>query len=125
MIGCKEKAPDSQQSEATENDSAKEIETARGSLNLKILYAGMPETRRAKDFMDFLGKYFTEVKFTDFLGFDENRTTGFDVVILDYDGRELRAPLPKISRQYSRATITVGVPGAMLCSRLSLKTGYL
>ena len=42
-----------------------------------------------------------------------------------HNGVGFRVPIPNISRQYSRATVTLGVPGAHLCSRLSLKTGYL
>lgn len=98
---------------------------AKGKIELKILYAGLPETDRAKDFMDFLGKNFKTVTFTDFNKFDENKTEGFDVVIMDHDGEDFRAKTPNISRSYSRATITMGVPGAFICSSLQLKTGYL
>ncbi len=107
-------------------DSAKIEKVAiKAKLDINILYAGLPETDRAKDFMGFLGKYFKAVTFTDFNAFDENKTAGYDIVILDHDGEAFRAKLPKISKKYSRATITMGVPGAFICSRLSLKTSYL
>ena len=96
-----------------------------GKFKLKILYAGLPKTDRAKDFMDFLGKHFKEVTFTDYNSFDEKKSTDFDVLILDHDGKEFSAPTPKISQQYSRATVTMGVPGGDISSRLRLKTGYL
>jgi hypothetical protein len=98
---------------------------ASGKFNMKILYAGLPKTDRAKDFMDFLGKHFKEVTFTDYNSFDEKKNTDFDVLILDHDGKGTRATTPKISRQFSRATVTMGVPGGKLSGRLNLKTGYL
>lgn len=98
---------------------------ASGKINLKILYAGLPKTDRAKDFMSFLGKHFKEVTFTDYNRFDENKNTDFDVLILDHDGKEFSAPRPTISQQFSRATVTMGVPGAFICGQLRLKTDYL
>lgn len=91
-------------------------------INLRLLYAGVPNTDRAKDFVDFLAKHFEQVETADYNAFKQEESSGFDVVILDYAPRPNR---PNISREYSRATITVGVPGADICSSLSLKTGYL
>ncbi|MBL7187698.1 MAG: hypothetical protein ISS70_15355 [Phycisphaerae bacterium] len=95
------------------------------SSGLRILYAGLLDTDRAKDFVDFLDEHFEKVETTDYLTFTADKSAGFDVTILDHDGVDTRAPRPSISRQYSRATVTLGVPGADICSRLSLKTGYL
>jgi hypothetical protein len=96
-----------------------------GKVDLRILYAGLPNTERARDFVDFLTKHFKEVKSTDYNSFTEDQSTDFDVTLLDYDGVNTRAPRPKIPRDYAHATITVGVPGADICSGLSLKTAYL
>lgn len=106
---------------------AKQTEKADPSekSELRILYAGLPNTDRAKDFMDFLTKHFKKVEFTDYNDFKEGLAANFDVTIIDHNGVGFRTPLPNISRQYSRATVTVGVPGGFICSRLSLKTGYL
>ncbi|MBN2593609.1 MAG: hypothetical protein JXA81_08900 [Sedimentisphaerales bacterium] len=87
--------------------------------------AGLPNTDRAKGFMHFLTKHFRQVETMDYNTFTGSQTADFDVVIIDHDGANTRAPRPNISRQYARATVTVGVPGAFLCSQLSLKTGYL
>lgn len=106
------------------SDEADETD-APGKFDLKILYAGLPETERANDFMDFLGKHFEEVTFTDYNSFDEKERDDFDVLILDHDGTETQAPTPTISREFSRATVTMGVPGGDISSRLGLKTGYL
>lgn len=101
-----------------------QVDTAE-KINLRLLYAGVPNSDRAADFVDFLAKHFEQVETADYNTFKEEQSSGFDVVILDYDGVNTRAPRPKISREYSCATITMGVPGAFICSSLSLKTGYL
>jgi uncharacterized lipoprotein YehR (DUF1307 family) len=131
--GCKKKE---QSEEARQNVPAEEITPTSTpeqvvqagtseKIDLRILYAGLPNTDRAKDFVDFLSKHFKQVETTDYNTLEEDNTDGFDVTIIDYDGHDTRAPLPSISREYSRATITIGSPGADLSSRLSLKTGYL
>jgi len=131
--GCKKKEqPEgTQQAVSTEetkhisaSDKIDEVDVSE-KIELRILYAGLPNTERAKDFVDFLTKHFNEVETTDYNTFKGDKTAGFDVAIIDYDGVEFRAPRPNISRQYSRATVTMGVPGAFICSSLSLKTGYL
>lgn len=94
-------------------------------INLRILYAGLLGTERAKDFTDFLSKHFKEVRTTDYMSFTGNEPTVFDVAIIDHNGLGFNTPLPKISRQYSRATVTMGVPGGFISGRLNLKTDYL
>ncbi len=92
---------------------------------LRILYAGLLETDRAKDFVAFLCEHFPKVETTDYNSFTGWEATGFDVSIIDHDGADTKAPRLLLSPFYSAATITVGVPGAHICSRLSLKTAYL
>jgi hypothetical protein len=94
-------------------------------IGLRILYAGQPGSDREQDFLGFLGDHFATVGTADFSKFAEAQAKDFDVVILDWDGKDIRAPLPNLSQDYARATVTVGVPGGILCSRLGLKTGYL
>jgi len=133
FVSCKKKdqPQDRQQIAAAEpvaqisepNQIDQEFTTEKSDL--RILYAGLPNTDRAKDFVSFLSKYFKEVKTADYNTFKEDQTAGFDVTIIDHNGVGFRTPLPSISHQYSRATVTLGVPGAFICSKLSLKTGYL
>ena len=52
----------------------------------RILYAGRPGSDREKDFVEFLGKYFTHVETGDLAAFGDKSANGFDVAILDYDG---------------------------------------
>lgn len=124
FISCRKKEQPEDTQQAVPTEKTKYV-SASEKIGLRILYAGLPNTERAKDFVDFLTKHFKEVETTDYNTFTESKTAGFDVTIIDYDGQDTRAPLPSISREYSRATITVGSPGADLGNRLSLKTGYL
>lgn len=125
-LGCKkkeqpqvsgQKAPPETARPVPAADRVYQADTAE-KINLRVLYAGVPNSERAKDFVDFLAKHFEQVETADYKVFKEDQASGFDVVILD-------ASRLNISREYSRATITVGVPGAGICSSLSLKTGYL
>lgn len=120
FIGCRKDQPQ----ESQQAVKSQKTETSE-KIPLRILYAGMQNTDRAKDFVNFLEKYFQQVETTDYNTFTGNPTADFDVAIIDYDGADTRAPRININRQYSRATVTMGVPGAFICSNLSLKTGYL
>jgi hypothetical protein len=100
-------------------------EPARWKKPEKILYVGLLDTERAKDFTVFLKKHFAQVETTPYLEFTDSKSKGFDVTIIDYDGTEFRAPKVNVSNSFSLPMITVGVPGAFVCNHLRLKTGYL
>jgi len=128
--GCKKKEQSEQArqdvyEEKTKNISASGPTDMTEKIDLRILYAGLPDTDRAKDFVNFLSKHFKQVETTDYNTFTGEEAADFDVAIIDYDGLEFKAPRPNVSRQYAGAAVTMGVPGAFICSRLSLKTGYL
>ncbi len=93
-------------------------------IGLRILYAGDPGSTREKDFVNFLSKHFGEVKSVVLWSLEEDIPTDFDVAILDYD-TERPGPCPILPREYSRATLTVGVMGSEICGSLNLKPGYL
>ena len=113
--------------ETTHTSSSEQMVWTHASekSDLRILYAGLMETDRARDFVAFLAARFETVETTEYLTFKEAESTGFDVTILDHDGLDVEASRLWISRRYDRATIAVGVPGARVCSRLDLKTAYL
>jgi hypothetical protein len=92
---------------------------------LKILYVGLPDTERQKDFVDFLSEHFEHVEAVDYYNFQEADTENCDVAIFDKDGVEWRPLEIKVSEQYSRSTVTIGVPGSFWCDRRRLKTGYM
>ncbi len=95
-----------------------------GKIELSVLYAGHLRSEREKDFARFLDRHFEKVGKTDLETFAEDEANGFDVVIMDYDGRCHDAPLPKLSRSFARATVTVAGAGALIGDTLRLKTGY-
>jgi len=130
LVGCKRKEKPEPAQQAVESPQTRQASDSQkidtsGKIGLRILYAGLPNTDRAKDFLDFLARHFQQVETTDYNTFTGSHTADFDVAIVDHDGAYNSAPRLRISRQYARATVTVGVPGAFLCSNLSLKTGYL
>ena len=101
-----------------------EVDTTE-ELGLRILYAGHPGSSRETEFVKFLTEHFKGVQKGDLAQFKEQHADGFDVIILDYDGEGFKAPRPRLSSEYKRPTVTVGVAGARICSGMSLKTGYL
>lgn len=102
----------------------------KGKIDLRILYAGMPGTARQKDFVSFLSKHFVAVKSVDFSTFTEEQAAGSDVVILDKDGIQWASrggnPLSnlRLPETYTRATLSLGIPGSFLYDRMGLKPGY-
>jgi len=101
-----------------------------GKISLRVLYAGMPNTARQKDFVSFLSRHFVDVKAVAFSSFSEEQANESDVVILDKDGIQWASrggnPLSdiKLSDTYSRATLALGTSGAFLYSQVRLKPGY-
>jgi len=105
---------------------------AGDKIPLKILYVGLPNTERQKDFVSFLSGNFQEAKTADLYAFKEEQTNNSDVIILDKDGIQWAGrgdgkPLMNypVSNQYSRPTISLGIPGAFWTDRMRLKTGYM
>lgn len=123
--GCKKKEQsektglDVPAEEITRTSTSEQIAWAEASekIDLRILYAGLPDTDRGKDFVDFLKTHFKRFETIDRKAFHEDKTAEFDVIILDEN--------IKISREYSRPTVTIGVSGSKICDSLALKTGYL
>jgi hypothetical protein len=133
--GCKKKeepadAPQAIGPAKTENISASEkidvdLAGAAGKLDLRILYVGLPNTERQKDFVEFLSRHFKQVDTADYNTFKEEQTKDCDVAIFDKDGLEWKPLDINVSSQYSRATISMGVPGAFWVRKVSSKMGYM
>ncbi len=94
-------------------------------IDLKVFYAGKLDTERAADFLEFLTAHFAGTGQGEFARFKPEQAEAFDVVVLDYDGLSLQAPVPDLPTDYARATLTIGVPGADVGEKLGLKTDYL
>lgn len=133
VLGCKEKG---ESQEGSEQAVAEQVEgmadvnqsdliDSNGKIKLRILCTSGPKKERTADFTSFLSKHFIKVETTDYESFREEMADDFDVVILDYGATRPGTPVPQLSPSYSRATITFGVSGSMVCRRLSLKPGYL
>ena len=134
---CKKKqSPQAQ--DKTQNGLAKSdmqsqtrYEIIDGKISLRILYVGLTNTERQKDFVSFLSANFSEVKAVNLYTFREEQTNDSDVVILDKDGIQWASegdkPLRdlRVSNQYSRPTLSLGIPGAFWTDRMRLKTGYM
>ncbi|MHC4241040.1 MAG: hypothetical protein ACYSU4_01470 [Planctomycetota bacterium] len=117
-----DQADDAQQAAASE--AIENIDVSEKS-DLRILYVGLPDTERQKDFVAFLGKHFKQVDTADYYAFTEEQTKDCDVAIFDKDGIEW-APLEiDVSDRYSRATVSIGVPGAFWVEKVSRKMGYM
>ena len=96
----------------------------------RLLYIGLLDTDRGGEVLDFLRNHFAQVDSADYMGFIEtayvdDRARGYDVTVIDHDGTDTGAPVPMIRPSFAQPTLTMGVPGADICSRLRLKTGYL
>ena len=101
------------------------IANAQVNRSLKILYAGRPGSDREKDFVAFLQQHFDTVRTGNLRAFTEADTQGFDVTLLDWDWNEPRPYCPRLSANFARPIITLGVPGGVICSQWNLKTGYM
>jgi hypothetical protein len=131
--GCKKKEQPEDTQQAVPTEKTKHVSApdqidktdVSEKIGLRILYVGHPDSAREKDFVSFLTKQFKAVETADLKDFNEGQTDGFDVTILDYDGDGFKAPRLRISTNFSRPVITVGVAGALMSSRWNLKTGYL
>jgi len=103
-----------------------------GKIPLKILYVGVEDTERSRDFVGFLSENFAEAKFANVRTFKEENAKNSDVIILDKDGVEwgiskVDFPLTNItfSETYSKPTISLGIPGAFFTGEMNLKTDYM
>jgi hypothetical protein len=103
-----------------------ECEAAAGErIKLRVLYAGHPGSDRERDFVAFLEEHFTKVGKGDLPTFKAEWADDYDVVIMDYDGDPFDLRRPRLSKEYTRPTVTVGMAGALICNPVNVKTRYL
>lgn len=133
LCGCKEEdaGQDTQEQAAMERIEKivavdqKELIDSDGKIKLRILLTTSPKEGRTDDFFSFLSKHFVKVETTDYKSFREEQAEDFDVVVIDYGMTRPGTPTPELTPEYSRATVTFGVAGSMVCRRLRLKPDYL
>ncbi len=103
--------------------------------DIKVLYAGNPDTPRTTDFESFLKRYFRQVAVTNLKGFRESEAKDHDVVIFDwtsaYDGKggidETKPPaeLSALSEEFDRPAILIGGAGVGIAGAQKLKINWL
>jgi len=101
---------------------------ADSKIALKVLYVGQKGTPRLEEFHKFLSSHFATVGTGDYhqyvTQFDIQQANAYDVVIFDYDNPDYEAMKFEVLDGYSKATMTVGVSGALWCNNHGLKCGY-
>jgi len=104
-------------------------------IELKVLYAGAPESRRTTDFTEFLGKTFTEVGSVELKSLDAKAAAKYDVVIVDSPspyrpGTDTRSAFkmpetPKLTADFTKPTILMGAAGGAILNKMELKLQWL
>jgi hypothetical protein len=107
-------------------------------IDLKVLYAGAPESRRTTEFTEFLGKTFTEVGAVELKSLDAKAAAKYDVVIIDSPspyrkttetrvaGSGFKMPeAPKLTTAFTKPAILMGAAGGAVLNRLEIKLDWL
>jgi len=135
--GCRDNGPatEPQQQAAGSNATETAVEPvtepdteppgSSDKIPLRILYVGLPNTERQADFVTFLSGHFEQVDTADYNAFSEEQTKDCDVAIFDKDGLEWKSLDISVSSEYSRATVSLGVPGAFWVRSVSSRMGYM
>jgi hypothetical protein len=105
-------------------------------IELKVLYAGVPDAPRTKEFKEFLSKTFTEVGSVGLKDLDAKAAQPFDVVIVDSptpyqapekDG-EIGFKMPQVAAlttEFTKPIILMGAAGGKVLTGLKLKLDWL
>jgi hypothetical protein len=113
-------------------------------IDLKVLYTGAPDSRRTKEFTEFLGKTFTQVGTVELTALDAKAAAPFDVVIVDspspfrpdvvetpaegsnYTGPKVEiAKAPDLTTDFTKPTILMGSAGGAVLGKLKIKLQWL
>jgi hypothetical protein len=107
-------------------------------IGLKVLYAGVLDSPRTKDFTDFLGKTFTEVGTVELKSLDQKAAAKYDVVIVDSPSPYAQGPesrdaasgfkmpdAPKLTTDFTKPTIVMGAAGGKVLGGLRIKLQWL
>jgi hypothetical protein len=106
----------------------------QAKITAKILYAcnynGNVSSARAKEFVDLLKTYFTDVGTVDVTKLQARDADAYDVLLVDAEAKgdgasALDVPNLTLPDNFSKPTVTIGVMGGLFTSRRGLLTGYL
>ena len=109
-------------------------------MALTVLYAGNPDSPRAKDFVAFLKQHFAKVGETSYEKFKPDEAKGYDVVVFDWTSiyprgeggkidskvTSLRSPkAPRLPADFDRPAVLIGAAGGDLAGPRRLKIDWL
>ena len=100
-------------------------------IDLKILYAGTPNSPRESEFRDFLRDYFKQVDTTDVTKLQAKDVEPYDVLLVDAQPKErtdadpFGVPKLTLPDKFSKPTVSISVIGSFFTGSRGLKTGYL
>ena len=107
-------------------------------IDMKVLYAGVPDAPRTKDFTEFLGKTFTKVGTVALKALDEKAAADYDVVIVDSPtpyqseaesrktGSGFKMPeAPKLTTGFTKPAVLMGAAGGKVLGELKIKLQWL
>lgn len=100
-------------------------------LELKVLYAGVPDHARTAEWREFLGAAVEKVGIADVAKLDEEDAEDFDVVIVDapppFDASGAFKPgkIAKLPADWSRPTVALGYAAGMVFRERNIKLDWL
>jgi len=118
--------------------AAQEKPPAPEKIQLRVLYAGKPESPREKEFVALLGGHFAEVGTIHLGSACSAKAKDWDVVVLDWisiyprdeqgktiPNKGISMPPVKLDAAFSRATVMIGAAAGTVGGSLKLKTDWL
>jgi hypothetical protein len=111
--------------------SAAGAEEDAKKLDVQVLYAGVEDAPRTKEFKEFLGRTFTQVGTVDLTKLTHDAAKDYDVVIVDSPspyGAAGKFEMPKtaaLPADFGRPTIIMGAAGGSLLTRMNIKLNWL
>ena len=113
---------------------------SRSTIPLKILYAGNPDSDRARDFEQLLSAHFEKAEVMNYGEFKPSDADDVDVVIFDWtstyprdedgsinwdleDGFSSPSP-PPLPRDFDRPTVLIGAAGGTVGGRLDIAINW-
>ena len=112
----------------------------QSTIELKVLYAGNPDSDRAEDFQQLLSQHFEAVEVMNYGDFRPDDADGFDVVIFDWTSTYPRdedgtinwekengfssPPAPQLPSSFDRPAVLIGAAGGGICNRMNIAINW-
>ena len=110
-----------------------------GRIDLRVLYAGNPDSERMQDFERFLNEHFAKVTTADYREFTPETANDYDVVIFDwtsiyprdangkvtFDVAGISSPKPpKLDRTFDRPVVMIGAAAGSIANQLQIAINW-